>query len=37
MLAGLALAGTWLSFLLPLIGLGLLFLALMPDDPEAGT
>ena len=29
------LAGTWLAFLLPLVGLGLLFLALIPDDPEA--
>ena len=29
-----ALAGTWLAFLLPLIGLGLLFLALLPDDAE---
>ena len=36
MLAGIALVGTWLSFLLPMIGLGLLFLALIPDDPEAG-
>jgi len=34
-LCGLGLAGTWLAFLLPLIGLGLLFLALIPDDPEA--
>jgi len=34
-LSGLALAGTWLAFLLPLVGLGLLFLALIPDDPEA--
>ena len=32
---GIGLAGTWLAFLLPLIGLGLLFLALIPDDPEA--
>ena len=37
MLAGIALVGTWLSFLLPMIGLGLLFLALLPDDPEAGS
>jgi hypothetical protein len=35
LLSGLGLAGTWLAFLLPLIGLGLLFLALIPDDPEA--
>ncbi len=35
MLAGIALAGTWLSFLLPMIGLGLMFLALLPDEPEA--
>ena len=34
LLSGLGLAGTWLAFLLPLIGLGLLFLALIPDDPE---
>jgi 4-amino-4-deoxy-L-arabinose transferase-like glycosyltransferase len=34
-LSGIGLAGTWLAFLLPLIGLGLLFLALIPDDPEA--
>jgi hypothetical protein len=34
-LSGLALAGSWLAFLLPLVGLGLLFLALIPDDPEA--
>ena len=34
-LSGLALAGTWLAFLLPLLGLGVLFLALIPDDPEA--
>ena len=33
-LSGLLLAGTWLAFLLPLVGLGLLFLALIPDDPE---
>ena len=36
-LAGIALAGSWLAFLLPLIGLGLLFLALISDDPEAAT
>ena len=35
LLAGLALVGTWLAFLLPLLGLGLLFLALIADDPEA--
>jgi hypothetical protein len=34
LLAGLALAGSWLSLLLPLVGLGLLFLALIPDEPE---
>lgn len=34
LLSGLGLAGTWLAFLLPLIGLGLLFLALIPDDPQ---
>ena len=34
-LSGLALAGTWMAFLLPLVGLGLLFLALIPDDPDA--
>ena len=34
LLSGLGLAGTWLAFLLPLIGLGLLFLALIPDDPD---
>jgi drug/metabolite transporter (DMT)-like permease len=33
-LAGIGLAGSWLAFLLPLLGLGLLFLALMPDEPE---
>ena len=32
---GIGLAGTWLAFLLPLLGLGLLFLALIPDEPEA--
>lgn len=36
LLAGLALAGTWLAFLLPLLGVGLVFLALAPDEPEAG-
>jgi hypothetical protein len=34
-LSGIGLAGTWLAFLLPLVGLGVLFLALIPDDPEA--
>jgi drug/metabolite transporter (DMT)-like permease len=34
--AGIGLAGTWLAFLLPLIGVGLLFLALLPDEPELG-
>src|SRR4051794_6591946 len=33
-LSGLALAGSWLAFVLPLIGLGLLFLALIPDEVE---
>lgn len=36
-LAGLALAGSWLAFLLPLLGLGLLFLALINDDPATTT
>jgi nitrate/nitrite transporter NarK len=31
-LSGIGLAGTWLAFLLPLLGLGLLFLALVPDE-----
>lgn len=35
LLSGIGLAGTWLAFLLPLLGLGLLFLALLPDEPEA--
>jgi hypothetical protein len=34
-LSGIGLAGTWLAFLLPLLGLGLLFLALIPDEREA--
>jgi hypothetical protein len=34
--SGVGMAGTWLAFLLPLIGVGLLFLALLPDEPEAG-
>jgi glucose uptake protein GlcU len=34
-ISGLVLAGSWLALLLPLIGLGLLFLALIADDPEA--
>jgi drug/metabolite transporter (DMT)-like permease len=33
-LAGIGLAGTWLALLLPLLGLGLLFLALVSDDPH---
>jgi hypothetical protein len=33
MVAGLA-SGSWVAFLLLLVGLGLLFLALLPDDPE---
>jgi drug/metabolite transporter (DMT)-like permease len=37
LLSGLALAGTWLAFLLPLLGLGLLFLALLPDDLESDS
>jgi hypothetical protein len=36
LLSGIGLAGTWLAFLLPLIGVGLLFLALLPDEPEEG-
>jgi drug/metabolite transporter (DMT)-like permease len=35
LLSGLALAGSWLAFLLPLMGLGLLFLALISDEAEA--
>jgi drug/metabolite transporter (DMT)-like permease len=35
LLCGVALAGTWLAFLLPLMGLGLLFLALLPDEVDA--
>ena len=35
LLSGLALAGSWLAFLLPLLGLGLLFLALISDEVEA--
>jgi peptidoglycan/LPS O-acetylase OafA/YrhL len=31
-LCGVGLAGSWLAFLLPLLGLGLLFLALIPDE-----
>jgi drug/metabolite transporter (DMT)-like permease len=31
-LCGLALAGSWLAFLLPLMGVGLLLLALIPDE-----
>jgi drug/metabolite transporter (DMT)-like permease len=37
LVCGIGLAGTWLAFLLPLIGVGLLFLALLPDEPGAGT
>ena len=33
-LSGIGLAGTWLAFLLPLLGLGLLFLALIPDEVD---
>jgi drug/metabolite transporter (DMT)-like permease len=32
LMCGVGLAGTWLAFLLPLLGLGLLFLALIPDE-----
>lgn len=32
---GISLVGSWLAFLLPLLGVGLLFLALIPDDPDA--
>jgi hypothetical protein len=35
LLSGVGLAGTWLAFLLPLMGLGLLFLALLPDEVDA--
>ncbi len=35
LLSGVGLAGTWLAFMLPVVGLGLLFLALIPDDPKA--
>jgi drug/metabolite transporter (DMT)-like permease len=35
LVSGVALAGTWLAFLLPLMGLGLLFLALIPDEVES--
>ncbi len=35
LLSGLALAGSWLAFLLPLVGLGLLFLALISDEVDA--
>ena len=35
LLSGLGLAGSWLAFLLPLMGLGLLFLALVPDEVES--
>jgi drug/metabolite transporter (DMT)-like permease len=34
-LSGVALAGSWLAFLLPLLGLGLLFLALINDEVKA--
>jgi drug/metabolite transporter (DMT)-like permease len=34
-LSGIGLAGTWLAFLLPLLGLGLLFLALIPDEVDS--
>jgi drug/metabolite transporter (DMT)-like permease len=35
LLSGVGLAGTWLAFLLPLMGLGLLFLALLPDEVDS--
>jgi hypothetical protein len=35
LLSGVALAGSWLAFLLPLVGLGLLFLALIADEVES--
>jgi drug/metabolite transporter (DMT)-like permease len=35
LLCGVGLAGTWLAFLLPLLGLGLLFLALIPDEVDS--
>jgi drug/metabolite transporter (DMT)-like permease len=35
LLSGVGLAGTWLAFLLPLLGLGLLFLALLPDEVDS--
>jgi len=35
LVSGLALAGSWLALLLPLLGLGLLFLALIPDEVDA--
>jgi drug/metabolite transporter (DMT)-like permease len=35
LLSGLALAGSWLALLLPLLGLGLLFLALIADEVES--
>ena len=34
-LSGVALAGSWLAFLLPLLGLALLFLALISDEVES--
>ena len=35
MLSGVLLAGSWLAFLLPLMGLGLLFLALINDEVDS--
>jgi hypothetical protein len=35
LLSALALAGSWLAFLLPLVGLGLVFLALIPDEVDS--
>jgi hypothetical protein len=31
------LAGSWVAFVLLVVGLGVLFLALLPDDPEGGA
>ena len=36
MVAGLV-SGTWVAFLLLLVGLGLIFLALLPDEPDGAT
>jgi drug/metabolite transporter (DMT)-like permease len=34
LLSGIALAGSWLAFLLPLMGVGILLLALLPDEVD---